>query len=161
MKTTRVTELGMLLSISLVLSYLESLLPVVIAVPGMKLGLANVITMLLLYRTNLRYTFAFMTIRVILTGLLFSGISGILYSFVGGLFCVCVMSVLKRVSIFSIMGVSMAGAIFHNAGQIIVAMFVMENVHILYYLPVLCVSGTVSGLFVGYVTALLIKRYKK
>lgn len=161
MKTTRITELGMLLSISLVLSYLESLLPVMIAVPGVKLGLANIITMLLLYHTNLRETFFFMTLRVVLAGLLFSGVSGIVYGFVGGVLCICIMSIVKRFSFFSIMGVSMTGAIFHNAGQIFVAVLVMENVHILYYLPVLCVSGTISGLIVGYLTYLILKGYNK
>lgn len=161
MKSTRITELGMLLSIALVLSYLESLLPVMVAIPGAKLGLANIITMLLVYRTNFRQTVLFMLVRVILAGLLFAGISGILYSFVGGLLCVCVMSFLKRISFFSILGVSMLGAIFHNIGQILVAVFVMENVHIIYYLPVLCVLGIISGLIVGYLTHLLLKRYNK
>ncbi len=159
MKTTQITKLGMLLSIALVLSYLESLLPVMIAVPGIKLGLANIITMLLLYCTSFRQTFFFMTARVILSGFLFSGVSGIIYSFVGGLFCICAMHITKKFSVFSMIGVSMIGAIFHNAGQIIVALFVMENVHILYYLPILCISGTASGLVVGYLTYFVLKRY--
>lgn len=159
MKTVRITELGMLLAISLVLAYLESLLPVMIAVPGVKIGLANIITMLLLYNRKLSATFFFMTVRVVLAGFLFSGVSGILYSFVGGVCCIGIMSILKRLSIFSVMGVSMAGAVFHNIGQIMVAVLIMENVHIVYYLPVLCVSGTVSGLLIGYVTYFLIKHY--
>ncbi len=161
MKTKQITELGVLLAISLVLSYLESLLPTMIAVPGVKLGLANIITMLLLYHTKFRQTFLFMIIRVILAGLLFSGISGIIYSFVGGLLCICTMSIIKRFPFFSIMGVSMTGAICHNIGQIIVALFVVENIHMLYYLPILCVSGTISGLIVGYLTYLILKRYNK
>lgn len=161
MKTIRITEFGMLLAISLVLAYLEMLLPVMVAVPGVKIGLANIITMLLLYNRNLRDVFFFMTIRVVLAGFLFSGVSGILYSFAGGVFCIGIMSVLKRFPIFSVMGVSMAGAIFHNAGQILVAMLVMENVHILYYLPVLCITGTITGFLIGYITFLLIKKYNQ
>lgn len=157
MKTVRITELGMLLAISLVLAYLESLLPVMIAVPGVKIGLANIITMLLLYNRKLSATFFFMAVRVVLAGFLFSGVSGILYSFVGGVCCIGIMSILKRFSIFSVMGVSMAGAVFHNIGQIMVAVLIMENVHIVYYLPVLCVSGTVSGLLIGYITCFVIK----
>lgn len=159
MRTVRITELGMLLAISLVLAYLESLLPVMIAVPGVKIGLANIITMLLLYNRKLRVTFFFMTLRVILAGFLFSGVSGILYSFAGGVCCIGIMSILKRISIFSVMGVSMAGAIFHNIGQIMIAVFVVENVHVVYYLPVLCVSGTVSGFLIGYITYFVTKHY--
>ena len=159
MKTIRITQFGMLLSVALILSYLETLLPVIIAVPGIKIGLANIITMLILYNRKLRHTFFFMVVRVTLAGILFSGVSGILYSLAGGLCCITVMGVLKRFQCFSLLGVSMAGAIFHNVGQIIVALFVMENVHILFYLPMLCISGVISGLVVGYITYTLIKKY--
>lgn len=161
METKKIAKLGMLLSISLVLSYLENLLPVMIAVPGVKLGLANIITMLLLYHADVPQTFFFMSIRVVLSGLLFSGLSGILYSFAGGVFCIFIMSIMKRFSIFSMMGVSMMGAIFHNAGQILVAACMMENANIIYYLPVLCISGTISGLLIGYLTCLIINQYNK
>lgn len=159
MKTKRITELGMLLAASLVLSYLETLLPILVAVPGVKLGLANIITILILYRTNTRNAFVFMIARVILAGVLFSGISGMIYSIVGGTCCVVVMSILKRCSIFSLLGVSMAGAIAHNIGQVMVAMIIMENTYLLYYALVLFVSGTISGLLVGYVATLVTKRY--
>lgn len=158
MNTKRITEFGLLLAVSLVLAYLESLLPVMIAVPGVKLGLANVVTMLILYRRDGKSAFLFMTIRVILAGFLFSGMAGIIYSFVGGLFCILAMSLVKRFSFFSTLGVSMTGAIFHNMGQIIIALFVMENIHILYYFPVLCFTGVIAGLAIGYISELLIKQ---
>ena len=158
MKTIRITEFGMLIALALVLSYFESLIPVFIAVPGVRLGLANIITILLLYRTDWKSTLVFMFVRVLLSGILFSGVSGIVYSLAGGVCCILIMNLLKRFRHFSVLGVSMAGAIFHNAGQIVVAILVMENVHILYYLPVLCVSGTVSGLLVGYIAYILLKR---
>jgi len=161
MKTIRITQLGMLLALALVLSYLETLIPIMVAVPGVKIGLANIITIFLLYRMNSRSTFLFMSVRVVLSGLLFSGVSGILFSFSGGVFCILIMSLLKRFSVFSILGVSMAGAIFHNIGQIIIAVFVMENIHIAYYLPVLCVFGTLSGLLTGYLSYNIMKRYNK
>ncbi len=151
----------MLLALALVFSYFESLIPVFIAVPGVKIGLANIITILLLYRTNWKCVMMFMTVRVVLAGFLFSGVSGIVYSFVGGLCCIIIMSILKHLPHFSLVGVSITGAIFHNIGQIIVAVFVMENVHILYYLLVLCVSGAISGLLVGYLAFLLLKRFHK
>lgn len=161
MKTKKITEMSLLLAVSLVLSYLETLLPVFIAVPGVKLGLANVVTMLILYCFDAKNAFFFMTLRVVMAGFLFSGISGIIYSFVGGLFCILIISLTKRMSCFSTLGVSMSGAIFHNLGQIIVAFFVMENAHILYYFPVLCVSGVLTGLVIGYLTQLILKHYSE
>ncbi len=160
MNTQRIAKTGMLLSISLVLSYLEMLLPVLVAVPGVKIGLANIITMFLLYRTDMKRTLAFTCVRVLIAGILFSGVSGIIYSLSGGIFCVVVMSLLKRCSIFSVLGVSMAGAIAHNMGQIFIAILIMENIHIVYYLPVLCISGVISGLLVGYLAFMIMERYR-
>lgn len=158
MKTKQITELGLLLGVSLVLAYLESLLPVMIAVPGVKLGLANIVTMLVLYSMGGKKAFFFMTLRVVLAGFLFSGAAGIAYSFAGGACCIIVMCIVKRFPFFSILGVSMAGAVSHNFGQLLVAFFVMENAHILYYFPVLCISGGITGLVIGYVSALLISQ---
>ena len=91
---------------------------------------------------------------------LYDGITGILYSFAGGVFCIITMSVMKKFPFFSKMGVSMVGAVFHNLGQILIAVIVMENVHILYYFPVLCLTGLISGFAVGYISVLLIKRFE-
>ena len=161
MNTKRITEFGLLLAVSLVLAYFENLLPVMIAVPGVKLGLANIVTMLILYRSGLKNAIFLMTLRVVMAGFLFSGIVGILYSFAGGLLSILVMSLAKRFSFFSTFGVSILGAVFHNAGQIIIAVFVIENIHILYYFPVLCLSGIVSGFLTGYLSFLLFQKYNK
>lgn len=161
MSTKRITEFGLLLAISLVLAYLESLLPVMVAVPGVKLGLANIVTMLVLYRNGFKNAFFFMSLRVVMAGFLFSGIAGIVYSFAGGLLSIVVMQTAKRFSFFSAIGVSMLGAVFHNAGQIITAMLVMENAHILYYFPVLCVTGVVTGFLTGYLSYILFSKYNK
>ncbi|MDE6760547.1 MAG: Gx transporter family protein [Lachnospiraceae bacterium] len=160
MNTRKITEFGLLLAVSLVLAYFESLLPVMIAVPGVKLGIANIVTMLILYRWGMKQAFFFMTLRIVMAGFLFSGITGILYSFAGGVFCIIAMSVMKKISFFSKMGVSMAGAVFHNLGQILIAVIVMENAHILYYFPVLCLTGLISGFAVGYISTLLIKWFE-
>lgn len=157
MNTRKITEFGLLLAVSLVLAYFESLLPVMIAVPGVKLGVSNIVTMLVLYRWGKKQAFFFMTLKVVMAGFLFSGITGIVYSFAGGTFCIIAMSVIKRFPFFSVMGVSMAGAVFHNLGQILAAVIVMENIHIFYYFPVLCLTGLISGFAVGYISALLIK----
>lgn len=161
MRTKQITEFGLLLAVSLVLAYLENLIPVLVAIPGVKIGLANIVTLLILYRTGSWNTLFFMTLRVVLSGFLFSGIAGILYSFAGGAACILVMSILKRFSFFSTIGVSMAGAIFHNFGQLAVAVIVMENLYILYYFPILCLSGILSGFVVGYLSYLLFQQYNK
>lgn len=161
MNTKRITEFGLLLAISLVLAYFESLLPVMVAVPGVKLGLANIVTMLVLYRNGFKNAFFFMTLRVVMAGFLFSGVTGILYSFAGGMLSILAMSLAKRFSFFSAVGVSILGAVCHNAGQIIAALLVMENAHILYYFPVLCVSGTISGFLTGYLSYFLFQKYNQ
>ncbi|MCM1499154.1 MAG: Gx transporter family protein [Clostridium sp.] len=161
MKTRQITELGMLLALSLVLAYLESLLPVLVAVPGVKIGLANVVTMLVLYLRGGKTAFSFMILRVAAAGFLFSGVSGIAYSLAGGVCCVAVMCVTKRFSFFSVAGVSITGALAHNLGQILVAWFVMKNARILYYFPVLAISGMLSGMAIGIAGGLLIGRWKK
>lgn len=159
MKTRQITQLGLLLSVSLVLGYLESLLPVMAAVPGVKLGLANIVTMLILYRLGGKQAFLIMLLRVVIAGFLYSGVIGIAYGLAGGVCCIVVMACLKRIPVFSVLGVSMAGAVFHNVGQILVAAVVMENAGIIYYLPVLCISGVLSGLIIGFLSHLVIKWY--
>lgn len=161
MHTSKVTELGLLLAFSLILSYIETLLPVFVAVPGMKIGLANVVTLLLLYREKKTVVFFFMILRVFITGFLFSGISGIIYGIAGGVFSIFLMCVLKKCKCFSVIGVSIAGGIFHNVGQILVAALIMENVRIFYYFIVLLLSGAVSGLLVGYLSYLIFQQMNK
>lgn len=160
MRTKKITQMGLFLATALVLSYLESLLPVVIAVPGGKIGLANIITMLLLYQYGGRRAFLFMVVRVVLSGFLFSGMAGIVYSLAGGICCIVVMELIRKIPYCSILGVSMAGAVSHNFGQILVAWLVMANSHILYYFPVLCISGLITGILIGLLSDILWKRLK-
>lgn len=161
MNTKKITESGLLLAVSLVLAYFESLLPVMIAVPGVKLGLANIITMLVLYQSGAKQAFILMTVRVVMAGFLFSGVMGILYSFAGGVLCILAMYIVKKSPYFSVLGVSMTGAVFHNLGQLIIAFILMENAHILYYFPVLGVAALLSGFAIGYISEILIKRFQK
>ena len=161
MQTKKLTELGLLLAVSLVLSYFESLIPAFIPVPGVKLGLANVVTLFVLYQNGGRQAFVFTLLRVVLSGLLFSGVSGILYGLAGGLCSLFVMSRLLKCPAFSVLGVSAAGGISHNLGQIIVAVLVMENVQLFYYFAVLLLSGTISGFLIGYLGFWLFKQYHR
>lgn len=160
MSTQKLTRLAMFLALSLILSYLESLIPVSASIPGIKIGLANIITMYMIYCYSIRETVVIMFLRVIISGFMFSGLTTIIFGILGGMVCIIVMWLLKRTSLFSIMGVSMAGAVAHNAGQILAAYIVIQNAEIIYYMPYLCISGLVTGLLVGYISALIIRRFK-
>lgn len=161
MKTKKMTEFSMFLAVSLVLSYLESLLPVIFFVPGLKIGLANILTLIILYRLNWKWTIFFMTLRVTLAGFLFSGVTGIIYSFFGGLFCILAMQIAKQCPFFSTLGVSVIGAVFHNLGQIVIAVCLLENIHVFYYFPVLCCFACVTGVLIGYLAYWLLKKYNQ
>ncbi|MBE5923658.1 MAG: Gx transporter family protein [Lachnospiraceae bacterium] len=158
MKTKTITRLGIFLCLGLVLSYVESLIPVVVAIPGFKIGLSNIVTMYVLYVYDSKKAFVIMALRVILSGFLFSGMSAILYGLVGGVFCIVVMSLLKKTNLFSVMAVSMTGAVFHNFGQLMAAFIVMNNAKIFMYFPVLVLTGIVTGLLIGYLSGFVIKR---
>lgn len=161
MDTRKITRLGMLLALGLILAYIEHLIPVFIAIPGIKFGIANIITMYVLYNSGSRDAFILMLLRIAISGVLFNGLNQALFGLVGGLFCIAVMTILKRSDRFSVMGVSMTGAVFHNMGQLVTAYFIMNNAGILYYFPALCISGLISGLLVGYLSAVFIKRFNK
>lgn len=160
MSTKKIAELGILLGISIVLSYLESLLPVFIAVPGVKLGLANMVSLLVLYQYGGKSAFLLCGVRVFLTGFLFSGMAGIIYGLAGGMSSITVMLILKKISAFSMIGVSIAGAITHNLFQIIVACILMDSSAILYYFPVLVCSGILAGFAIGYLGYRVLKHYR-
>lgn len=160
MKTSKLTRLAMFLALGLVLSYLENLIPLNFSIPGVKVGLANMVTMFVLYCYGTKDSALILILRVLLSGFLFSGLSTILFGIVGGFFCILSMHFVKKSNYFSVMGVSMTGAVFHNIGQIIAAFIVMQNTNILYYIPYLCLTGLVSGLLIGYISAFLVKRFQ-
>lgn len=152
------TQTGLLISVALAAAYLESLLPVFVAVPGIKLGLANAVVMLVLYKKNLRSAVLVSGVRIILAAVLFSGMFTMIYSLAGAVLSLGVMVLLKRTNLFSTVGVSVAGGVMHNVGQILVAMIVIENQKMLYYLPFLMVSGVISGIVIGIITGMLIQK---
>lgn len=151
---------GVFIALALVLSYLESLIPVFAAVPGIKLGIANIVTMLAIYKLGVRPAIIISAGRIVLAGILFGNLYVIIYSLAGGALSIIVIIILKKIKLFSVVGVSVAGAVAHNAGQIIVAVFFMENVNIMYYLPVLIISGVAAGAVVGIFTVYIIKNIR-
>jgi heptaprenyl diphosphate synthase len=154
----RVALTGMMASLALIFSYVEVLFPFNAGIPGVKLGLANLVPLIILYRLDARYAFAANLIRVILAGLLFSGLFAALYSLAGSLTSFLVMYLLKKTRLFSVIGVSTAGGVFHNLGQLIVAMLAVSGPQLFHYMPVLIISGMIAGIIVGIGAAILLDR---
>lgn len=148
----------MFLALALVAGYLETLVPINLGIPGVKLGLANIVNMILLYTAGFPAAMAIAMARVLLSGLLFGNGFAIVYSGAGALLSMLAMAVMKKTGRFSATGVSIAGGVFHNLGQILVAMVVLETGALLYYLPVLIISGLAAGLLIGLVSGMLIRR---
>lgn len=142
---------GLFAALAILMGYVEMMIPVPIPIPGVKLGLANVIIIIMMYFMDTKSAFFVSMVRVLLSGLLFAGFAGLLYSLAGAMCSFLVMALLKKTDRFSIIGVSLAGGVFHNVGQIIVAALVVENVKMAYYLPFLLVSGVVTGILIGVV----------
>ena len=160
MKAKNVALYGLLIALALVLSYLESLVPLSFAVPGIKMGLSNIVVVFALYRLRARDAAVISLVRVLLVSVLFGNVFSLAYSAAGAVLSLLVMLLLKSTGKFSETGVSVAGAVAHNAGQILVAVFMLETGRLVYYLPVLCISGTIAGVCIGLVSALLVKRIR-
>ena len=160
MKAKNVALYGLLIALALVLSYLESLVPLSFAVPGIKMGLPNIVVVFALYRLRARDAAVISLVRVLLVSVLFGNVFSLAYSAAGAALSLLVMMLLKSTGKFSETGVSVAGAVAHNAGQILVAVFVLETGRLVYYLPVLCISATIAGICIGLVSALLVKRVR-
>ena len=160
----RVRELAMLaisVSVALLLSYVEFLLPPVwSAVPGIKLGLANSAVLFLIYKTSPYKAAAVSLVRVSLSALLFGSVLSFIYSLAGAILSFAVMIVMKKCDLFSIAGVSVCGAVMHNAAQIAVAAALLRTREIGFYMLPLSVSGIICGVFIGLITAMLIKKVK-
>ncbi|MBD5508402.1 MAG: Gx transporter family protein [Lachnospiraceae bacterium] len=150
----RTAELGLFLALALILSYVESLIPFSFGIPGIKLGLPNLIVLLLLYDetgNGAREALLVNGLRIVLSGFLFSNLYAILYALAGAAFSFLVMLLGRRTKRFSMVGVSILGGVFHNIGQILVAMLVVETFAVAYYVPFLIIAGTVTGAILGLV----------
>ena len=142
---------GLFAALAILMGYVEMMFPMPIPIPGVKLGLANVVVIIMMYFMDVKGAFFISLIRVFLSGLLFAGFAGLLYSLAGAMLSFAVMALLKKTGKFSIIGVSLAGGVFHNVGQVAVAAMVVENAKMAYYLPFLLVSGVVTGILIGIV----------
>ena len=156
-KTQRLVLLAMLTAVAMILSYVESLLPSV-GIPGVKMGLANIAVIFALFRFGWKEAAALSLVRVVLVSLLFGSVGAMLYSLAGAVLSLAVMALLRRIDRFSTVGISVAGGVAHNAGQILMAMLILQTKQLLGYLPVLAVSGIAGGVLTGLAAALLIRR---
>ena len=154
----RVAYFGVFTALALIFSYVESLIPIQRGIPGVKLGLANLIIVIALYKMRLSEVFLLSIVRILLSGFLFGNYFSILYSLAGGVLSLAVMALLKKAGDFSVMGISMAGGVSHNVGQLVVAMLVVETFSVGYYLPVLLVAGLVTGFLIGVAAGEMLKR---
>ncbi len=161
MNTKRLATLAMLVSVGMILSYIESLLPAFVAIPGVKLGLANIASVFALYMLSAPAALLVSLLRVCLSSLLFGSALSLLYSTVGALASLGVMTLAKRYLRFSPVGVSALGGVFHNLGQTLMAAAVLENLGVFFYFPTLLISGVVAGIVIGTVTGVLTKRLEK
>ena len=158
MKTKRIACLGLFIALAFVLSYVEFLLPLNIGIPGAKVGLANLVVMVALYTLGKKDAALLSFVRVVLVGLTFGNLAMLLYSLAGAVLSFLAMLIAKRTKLLSITGVSVLGGVFHNVGQIIVAMLVLETGSLLYYLPFLIVIGTISGVVIGLLSGMITAR---
>ena len=158
MSTKRLATDAMFLTLALVVSYIEVLIPVPVGIPGVKLGLANGVIMVLLFFTTWTRTLEISVIRVVLAGFLFGNPMTIAYSLAGGILSLVIMGLLKKIEGFSPIGISVGGGVAHNIGQLLVAMVVVQTYQVGYYLPVLLVAGEVTGLLIGLVSKEVLKR---
>ena len=161
MNTKRLTLLSMMITFAIVLSYIESKIPAFVPIPGVKVGLANIVVIFVLYRMGLKEAIIISGVRVFIISLLFGNPISMIYSIAGAFLSLAMMFTLKRLTPLKEVAVSVVGGVMHNVGQIAVASILLETNVIVYYLPFLILSGTIAGIAVGAASGLLIVKTKK
>ena len=155
----RISMLAIYIALAFIFSYIEAIFPFSIGFPGIKLGLANIITVYVLFATgNIKDTFIVMILRIILAAFTFGNLSLMIYSMAGGMLAAVVMCTFYKTHLFGITGVSVTGGVAHNVGQLIVAAIMLETKEILFYVPVLLAAGVITGLIVGALAGTCVNR---
>lgn len=160
MKSKRIAELGLMIALAFVLGYLENLLPLQIGIPGAKLGLANVVTLLAIIRLGPKEAMAVAIARAILSGFTFGSLYSMLYSLAGGILSTLIMWGLSKGNRFSIIGVSVAGGVAHNIGQLFVAMIVLKSLDLKFYSGFLTLCGVATGALIGVICITVLKNIR-
>ena len=160
MNTKKLTTLAVTVAVAMILSFVESRIPPIVPIPGVKIGLANIAVIFALYKMGWREAIIVSLVRVVLVALLFGSIVSLAYSFAGALLSLLLMIILRKIGIFTEVAVSVVGGITHNIGQILVAFLLLETDVVFYYLPFLLVSGVIAGIGVGAASALVVKKVR-
>lgn len=150
-KSKKIAYGGMLVALAMIFSYVESLIPISIGIPGIKLGIANLVTVMGIYFLEPSEVLVVVVMRILLVGFMFGNGVSIIYSLAGGVFSFLMMLLIKKLNRFSAISVSIVGGITHNIGQIAVAALVLKSTAVVYYLPVLIIAGAITGLLIGIV----------
>ena len=153
--------MGLAIAATLILSYVEMLVPFYFGIPGMKLGLPNLLVVFILYLYGWKEAFTVNVLRIVLNAFLFGNMYGLLYSLAGALCSFIIMLLCKKMKFFSMVGVSLAGGVFHNVGQCIVAVLVVNTVQVFYYLPFLVIAGAVTGFLLGIAAREVLEKMKR
>lgn len=159
--TKKIALSGVLTALAMIFSYIESVIPIPIPVPGIKLGVANIAVITILYVLGVKEAIVINLLRIALTALLFGNVNSFLFSISGAVLSLTIMIIMKKLDFFSCIGVSVCGGVMHNVGQIIAAVFIMGSEAIVLYLPVLIVSGVFTGVVIGVVSGIVAKHVKK
>ena len=158
MKQKKIAYMGLFAAIAIIFGYVESLIPFFAGIPGIKLGLANLAVLFILETYTWKEAALVSIVRILVIGFMFGNMFSILYSMAGAALSLTVMTLMKRFSGFSILGVSVAGGVSHNIGQLIIAALIVENTSLFYYTPVLLISGVITGILIGILTREVTKR---
>ena len=159
-RTLKLTTLALTISFAMILSYIESRIPAFVAIPGIKVGLANIAVIFTLYKLGIKEAITVSIIRVILVSMLFGTPVSLIYSISGAVLSLLAMVILKKLTPLSEVAISVTGGVMHNVGQIAAASFMLSTNVVVYYLPFLLVSGTIAGIVVGIVSAILVKKVR-
>ena len=156
----RVAYGAMLSALAMVFGYVEALIPFSFGVPGMKLGIANLVIVVSLYLLPTYQVFFIQLIRIVLISFLFGNMSMMMYSLAGGILSFLVMRFVKKTGIFSIIGVSICGGVSHNVGQLIMAVLAVQTIKLIYYFPMLLIGGLITGWLIGMLAQRILERIK-
>lgn len=158
LKSKRIAWYGMCIALAFILSYIEATFPIYNGLPGMKLGLTNLVVLIALYYMDGKSAFIINLVRIVLVGLTFGNGISLCYSLAGGILSFFVMFGLKKTGWLKMVAVSVAGSVFHNIGQIVVAMMLLRTTAVVWYFGVLCISGVAAGIVVGLLAGLVLEK---
>ena len=158
MKTKKIAVLALSIALAMILSFVESQIPAFVAIPGVKIGLANIAVVFVLYKLGWKEAVLISLVRVVMVSMLFGTLVSLFYSVAGAVLSLTGMVLLKRTGLFSTVAVSVTGGVLHNVGQILMACLLLETNVIVYYLPFLILSGVIAGVVIGVVSAIMVNR---